>query len=294
MINNKNKICYQVDHFTEIEYDFFVIENSFLLTMEPIEREYQKIHNYQLTIEPQAPTTAYKDSYGNNKICFNILENHNRVQIHSSFKVEITHKANLNISDDKTLWEDLKSLDMWDWLKDSFFAKNSQQLNEFLIQEGIEKKETPLSSLKFLNSKLHELFEYKPQATHAQSFIEEILKNKKGVCQDYTHVMISIARLWGIPARYVSGYLYQEKEGDMDSLSDQTHAWCECYLPSLGWLAFDPTNNMLAEEQHIITAIGRDYKDIPPHYGFFKGAQQTKQMNVKVYIKKIDEINGNE
>ena len=98
--------------------------------------------------------------------------------------------------------------------------------------------------------------------------------------------MIAIVRGWGIPCRYVSGYLYHEKEGDFKSLVDQSHAWCECYLPSTGWIGFDPTNNVRAEERHIKIAVGRDYKDISPHQGFFKGGK-TKSMKIRVYIEKI-------
>jgi len=140
--------------------------------------------------------------------------------------------------------------------------------------------------LQILNSKLFHSFKYSPNTTQAHSLISEILSSKKGVCQDYTHVMIAIARSWGIACRYVSGYLYYDKDDDFKSISDQSHAWCECYLPSKGWVGFDPTNNVIAGDRHIKLALGRDYKDITPHRGFFKGSQ-TKDMKVKVSIKAV-------
>lgn len=287
MNNNKTSICYQVDHLTELEYSHDVLENSFILTIQPIERKFQKIQDYQLKIFPQTPVSHYQDNYGNNKHCFNILTRHNEIKIHSSFKAVVSQSLPSDTDFSKVKWEDLKDLDMWDHLKDSYFAKSSKELEDFLHKNQLAKKDTPFSSLQTLNSKLYDIFEYSPNSTQAHSFIEEILKTKKGVCQDYTHVMIAISRLWGIPSRYVSGYLYQEKEGDLSSLVDQSHAWCECYLPSVGWIGFDPTNNMLAGKEHIITALGRDYKDVPPHDGCFKGEGVTKSMNVKVYVKKI-------
>ena len=98
--------------------------------------------------------------------------------------------------------------------------------------------------------------------------------------------MITIACLWGIPSRYVSGYLYEDRESHIDSSTHESHAWCECYLPSWGWMGFDPTNNRMTGIQHIRTAIWKDYKEVPPHKGFFKDGK-TDQLNVCVTVKTV-------
>ena len=136
-----------------------------------------------------------------------------------------------------------------------------------------------------MNEKLFSVFSYTPKSTKVDSAIEEILTSRKGVCQDYAHVLISIARLWGIPSRYVSGYLYQRGKNNKIPESE-SHAWCECYLPSIGWLGFDPTNNSFIGLDYIKTAIGRDYKDVPPHNGFFKG-RAKQELKIHVQVKRL-------
>ena len=106
--------------------------------------------------------------------------------------------------------------------------------------------------------------------------IDDVLKARKGVCQDFAHVMIAICRGWGIPARYVSGYLFTDRKAGDRSDPDATHAWVEVFLPSLRWVGFDPTNNIIAGERHIVCAVGRDYSDVPPSRGVYKGEAESE------------------
>ncbi|HKU64037.1 MAG TPA: transglutaminase family protein, partial [Rhizomicrobium sp.] len=94
-------------------------------------------------------------------------------------------------------------------------------------------------------------------------------------CQDFAHIMTAIARVWGVPCRYVSGYLYHKGSHDR-SAANATHAWVEAYLPSMGWIGFDPTNNIMAGERHIRAAVGRDYADVPPTRGTYKGGADSE------------------
>ena len=96
---------------------------------------------------------------------------------------------------------------------------------------------------------IYDSFEYEAGITEVHSPIEHALSERRGVCQDFAHIMIAMARAWGMPARYVSGYLYHRGSRDRSG-ADATHAWVEAYLPSLGWVGFDPTNNILAGERH--------------------------------------------
>jgi transglutaminase-like putative cysteine protease len=137
---------------------------------------------------------------------------------------------------------------------------------------GLEKPDgDTLSALKHLNKAIYAAFEYQTGITEVHSPIDDALKAGRGVCQDFAHIMIAIARHWGIPARYVSGYLYHRTKGQDRSDDDATHAWVETYLPSMGWIGFDPTNDILAGDRHIRVAVGRDYADVPPTRGTFKG-----------------------
>ncbi len=102
------------------------------------------------------------------------------------------------------------------------------------------------------------------------------LKERRGVCQDFAHIMIAVARSWGIPARYTSGYLYHRGSRQDRSADNATHAWIEAFLPSLGWIGFDPTNDIVAGERHIRAAVGRDYADVPPTRGTYKGGAESE------------------
>ncbi len=258
------------------------------MSMRPLRDKRQNLSGHNLTVSPKAKVFAYSDQYGNTRQIFNILKAHRSLKIHSSFRVEVTAPDPPSDHTRKMDWGELKragfSREMWNWLQPGHFTRVSGPLKKFLREEGIEKPSDPLSGLKSLNAKLFSVFDYSPKSTQARSPIEEILTSKKGVCQDYSHVMITIARLWGVPSRYVSGYLYDSGEGHTASLSHESHAWCECYLPPLGWLGFDPANNTMAGVRHIKTAVGRDYEDVPPHKGFFKGGK-TERLKVSVTVQ---------
>ena len=100
---------------------------------------------------------------------------------------------------------------------------------------------------------------------------DHALSMRQEVCQDFTHIMIALVRQLRVPCRYVSGYLYHRSNGPDRSAEDAMHAWVEAYLPGLGWVGFDPTNNVLTGDRHIRVAVGRDYADVPPTRGVFKG-----------------------
>ena len=131
------------------------------------------------------------------------------------------------------------------------------------------------------------LFAYTPDSTAVDSTIDEAIAARKGVCQDFSHIMLALTRRLGIPCRYVSGYLYHLKEAEDRSATDASHAWVEAYLPELGWVGFDPTNNLIAAERHIRVAVGRDYADVPPTRGIFKGEAET-DLTVAVRVNLAD------
>jgi transglutaminase-like putative cysteine protease len=125
-------------------------------------------------------------------------------------------------------------------------------------------------------------FTYEPGITNSETHLETAFKLRKGVCQDFAHIMIGMCRTLGIPARYASGYIFT---GGTDSLvGDQaSHAWCEIYLPEAGWIGFDPTNAVLADNRYIKIAVGRDYEDVAPVRGAFKGVANC-EMDVEVVV----------
>ena len=135
---------------------------------------------------------------------------------------------------------------------------------------------------------MHEIsarFEYKPRSTRVDSPIDEALEARRGVCQDFAHIFIALARPLGIPTRYVSGYLYRDAASHDRSTDGATHAWVEAFLPEIGWIGFDPTNNLIAQDRHIRVAVGRDYADVPPTRGVYKGVTAVRsELGVAVQV----------
>jgi len=120
---------------------------------------------------------------------------------------------------------------------------------------------------------------YDGEATSVRSTVAEALDQRAGVCQDYAHIMIAVLRAQGIPARYVSGYIFR---GESQVLgAEASHAWCEAYLPPYGWVGFDPTNDLLINDHFVKVAIGRDYRDVSPVRGIYRGSRHA-EMSVNV------------
>ncbi len=136
-----------------------------------------------------------------------------------------------------------------------------------------------------LMTRIHAEFVYDGEATTVSTSASEAFKVRRGVCQDFAHIMIALTRRIGIPCRYVSGYLFH-KEGER-SKEGATHAWVETLLPTLGWVGFDPTNNVIVGDRHVRTSVGRDYADVPPTKGVFKGSAES-QLLVAVHVAPSD------
>ena len=132
---------------------------------------------------------------------------------------------------------------------------------------------------------IYRTFTYESRSTHVHTRMIESLRERRGVCQDFAHVMIAICRGWDVPARYVSGYLFTDASAGDRSAPDATHAWVEVFLPSLGWIGLDPTNDVAAGERHIVVAIGRDYSDVPPSRGVYKGEAES-ELTVDVMVRR--------
>jgi transglutaminase-like putative cysteine protease len=178
-------------------------------------------------------------------------------------------------------WADLDELvkrgDYWEMLLPSEFATPTRALDDLALELDVRRRDDPLMVLHKLNQQIYEYFDYKPQSTKVDSPIDLALSTQAGVCQDFAHIMITLVRSkLRIPCRYVSGYLFHG-ESDMDrSVSSATHAWIEALVPHLGWVGFDPTNWLVAGDRHIRTAIGRDYADVPPTHGIFRGRADSE------------------
>jgi transglutaminase-like putative cysteine protease len=175
----------------------------------------------------------------------------------------------------------------YEMLQPSVFARPTPRLDELARENKIDRRATPLQMLFEINQGIHENFEYAPNSTKVDSPIDDALSVRKGVCQDFAHIMIALVRKLNVPCRYVSGYLFHTKDDQSLASEGASHAWVEALLPKLGWVGFDPTNNLLCGERHIRVAVGRDYAEVPPTRGVYKGGAES-ELSVAVTVALSD------
>lgn len=144
-------------------------------------------------------------------------------------------------------------------------------------------KDMPLGrQVELLGAAIKDRFEYRKNVTRYDSTTDDFLKAGAGVCQDFTHLMLALLRIRRIPCRYVSGYLHVERKGADPS---QSHAWIELYSTAHGWVPFDPTHNRAVDERYVVVAHGRNYDDVPPNKGLYRGtAKETLEAEVQTDV----------
>lgn len=278
---------YSIRHVTRFAYSSPITESVTEVRMQPRTEGNQRCVKFELTTNPRSRIQGYRDYLGNVVHHFDIPGKHNQLKINAESTVEITPLPALPDHLPADSWLELDQIkssgEHWDYLTPSQFANKSRLLVELAKELKVERRSDPLSLLREINTAIFEAFDYAPLSTTVDSPIEHALEDRKGVCQDFAHIMIALVRELGIPCRYVSGYLFHGREDHDRSAADASHAWVEAFLPQLGWIGFDPTNNLIAGERHIRTAIGKDYADVPPTRGVFKGLAQS-ELSVGVQV----------
>jgi transglutaminase-like putative cysteine protease len=270
-----------IRHITKFEHSVPVSESIMEIRQRPRTEGLQRCLHFSLQIVPRARLYEYTDYLGNTIHHFDVPGRHTELTVTGQATVETEEPPAPPFGLDASAWNELDSIratgEHYELLAPSRFARPTAALLAFQREIGFTRWGDPLSLLRELNSKMYYGFTYMPDSTKVDSPVDHALALRAGVCQDFAHVMIALVRLVGIPCRYVSGYLCR-KAGVEDHRSPDgaSHAWIEAFLPGLGWVGFDPTNNRLAGERHIRVAIGRDYADVPPTRGVFKGAAESK------------------
>jgi transglutaminase-like putative cysteine protease len=288
-------LIYSVTHTTTFRYQPAVRESVMEVRLQPRSDGAQHLHTFQLDVSPAANIMQYRDFMGNTVHHFDIAGNHTQVKVTAQSSVEV-EPAPAPLAADAGTWADLdqeidaRDKDYWEMLLPSEFAKSSGCLQALATQLGCQRRDTPLQLLTELNQAIYQSFDYVPKSTKVDSPIDHALQSRQGVCQDFAHIMIALVRPLHIPCRYVSGYMFRREEDEEHqdrSLQGASHAWVEAVVPNLGWIAFDPTNNLIGADRHIRVAIGRDYADVPPTRGVHKGEAQS-ELSVAVTVSPSD------
>ena len=255
--------------------------------MKPRETQRQYLEDYSLEVSPDTIVDEDTDIFGNSRHVFDVHRPHKNLTVASSARVQLVRDQISAANEPAADWESLEDYQddwrNWEYLNPTDLTRTSVNLKDWSKGLGSLNWEDPVVFLDSLEQRLSETIEYRPGRTSIDSTVEEVLARREGVCQDISQLMIAIARSWSIPARYVSGYLY-DTPGDTNRLAeDATHAWVECLLPDIGWKSFDPTNPGGLEETRIIVGYGRDYRDVPPIKGITHGEGEA-EMDVNVVV----------
>ncbi len=280
-----------ITHTTEYMYQEPVTDSVNEIRLSPSTNFRQSCYQHQITIEPPAALYSYEDYFGNRVHSFSVQPSHSKLAIRTVSTV-ITH------DNDRTRREVLSPDEEWAMLGSESFR---DQYAEFLLPTshytalnpdvtafaaaiGVEPGLHVYERVEAVAGRIYEDFEYMPHKTGVASTTETLLQHKQGVCQDFAHLMLAVCRSFGIPARYVSGYHFV---GDLNvrtsDFEQASHAWVEAYIPGTGWIGFDPTNNGLVNSRYVKLGHGRDYVDIVPVKGVYRGTpNQTLQVTVDV------------
>jgi transglutaminase-like putative cysteine protease len=271
----------KLTHQTELTYSEPISETVMELRMAPRQEQDQHRLSFALAIGPAASAASYFDWLGNTVHTFSVGPFHKQVRIIATSVVE-TDRPRKEPERFKDRWPvspDAFDYTVYDFLQFGGPVVDSPQLRSLAQtlapEEGMSQGELALRALHLIDEK----FTYKKGVTTSASPITDTLISGGGVCQDFTHLMIGLARVLKIPARYVSGLVHP------DALRyrgfTQTHAWCELLFPSAGWIGFDPTNRCVVGGNFVKVAVGRDYRDVPPNRGQYTGnAKETIDVTV--------------
>lgn len=277
-----------VGHRTHLSYSDPVSLSHNEIRMSPIDIGLQRVLSHTITVDPEVPLSSHRDHFGNLVHYFNILEPHDALDIVASSIVETTNA----ISSGAESAPDPRPFDER-WAEFLSWSPGVPPLTEYEsvphngISMGMNEVEFG-QALVELARYFYRSFRYDPDVTHVHSSPKELFEHGGGVCQDMAHAMIGVLRQIRVPARYISGYIFEPRKdqvGEHLRGAPATHAWVQVWHEGHGWMGIDPTNNKLVDWQYVRTAIGRDYFDVQPLKGVFAGqVEQTLDVSVHVQI----------
>lgn len=287
---------FTIKHITEYQYADRVSHCYNMAHVIPRSTRRQKCLEAKVKVNPSTGSASKREDYfGNIAYHFEIQRPHKKLVITSSSVVQTSEQDfepkldfGVSFADAKALLmnsADAETLLAREFLLDSAMVKAMPALKEYARPFFVDNQPL-LSCVQRLTHQIFTDFTYCPESTTVATPLEEVLKNKRGVCQDFAHLQIGCLRALGIPAKYVSGYIETLPAPGQVKLvgSDASHAWISAYSPTEGWFEFDPTNDSVAGEQHIITAWGRDYFDVTPLKGVIYGGGENPLLSISVDV----------
>ncbi len=287
---------FDVNHTTEYSYSEPVEHSTHTFRLQPVEDPTQEVVSASVTLSVGGEQIRYEDVFGNESIHYSINTPYKALSIQCQSRVKVyaippdDHSLSRRQSTIPLVWMPWQRQMMTPYLlpvelPETQLRELTDYAMSFVERNGYHLMET----LKDINLSIYKDYKYKPGITSLNTTPFEVYTTREGVCQDFANLLICMARLLSIPARYRMGYIYTGANYDNKIQSDASHAWVEIYLPYVGWRGFDPTNGCMVAQEHIRVACGRNYLDATPTSGtIFKGGG-TETLKVKVNMKEIVE-----
>ncbi|MBW7474644.1 transglutaminase family protein [Paenibacillus oenotherae] len=294
------RLC--ITHITQYTYGAAVSDSVNELRLTPFTNEQQSCFQHAIHIEPNASLFSYEDYFGNRVHAFAVNEAHSKLTITSQMTVATKESVMPEAGEDG-----MSPQEAWRWLAGdeagNAFAEYLLPTDYTVITPDVaayagvdtapaaaepgDSNRNVFDWLTELCSRIRSEFVYDPSATDVTTVAGDMFVRRRGVCQDFAHLMIASCRARGVPARYVSGYHFVgDLQGGSADFEQATHAWVEAYAPGIGWCGFDPTNDGPVGERYVKLGHGRDYKDIVPVKGVYHGMSNAI-LDVTVDVKKV-------
>jgi transglutaminase-like putative cysteine protease len=275
-------MLYAIRHITQYQYSKPIQENIMEVRKHPLSNAHQRCLNFTLTLEPEVRVFRYQDHLGNIVHHFDVPWLHQELSILGESVVEVRSPD----PDEAAMsWTSLAAhidqRDLYDMLQSSYLVAPCRELEELGQQLALspERFETPQQLADHVNQSLFSTFTYERHSTAVDWPVSQVISQKRGVCQDYAHVMLGLLRQANIPCRYISGYRFDKDSPHQDT----SHAWVEAYCKESGWCGYDPSRGCTTDLSYVTNCVGRDYADCPPTRGVYRGnAQGTLRHAVQV------------
>jgi transglutaminase-like putative cysteine protease len=281
-------MVYQATHVTRYRYEWPVSQSQSEARLTPRTFPGQTLHEFRIHIQPEpAVLETRKDYFGNDVTAFAVFRTHDQFSATAVSIVEVEPKSWGMIPtisweatrDQIAAQRDPALLEPYEFVFDSPYVAAAPELANY-AGSTFSPGRPLIDAVTELSHRIHAEFRYEPKSTSIDMPLLEVLGNRRGVCQDFAHIMIGALRSLRLPARYVSGYL---KSGAAYQGADASHAWVSVYVPGIGWFDFDPTNDVRPSEGHVTLGWGRDYGDVTPVKGVaLGGGEQIVEVEVRV------------
>jgi transglutaminase-like putative cysteine protease len=278
-------MIYEVSHRTLYRYTMPVVQSQHIVHMSPRAVDRQTVKGHTLLIDP-APTirTERVDYYGNRAVMFDIEQEHEELIVHAKSTIAVTASGPIDLKSSMS-WNALADmigrpetrLDL-DVLKYACASKHTRSATEIadFARASFTPGQPTLQGAWGLITRIYEDFKFDATATDISTPVMRVLEQRRGVCQDFSHLALACLRALHLPARYVSGYILTKPAPGATKLTgaDASHAWISVWAPETGWVDFDPTNGLMPRDEHITIAYGRDYDDVSPISGILLGGSE--------------------